>query len=164
MSNTTTEYDYQIITLTQDFYKDYPQHKYREIARKNNRPYNCLLIESMYGYFICIPYRTHISHKNAFRFKHSIRSILNKSGLDYSKVLLISKGTYIGTSTAVVDQDEYKETRDNIDYIVNDIVKYIDEYVGYLCNKPNKITANKFYKNYKYSTLQYFHNELGIAK
>ena len=67
-------FDYQVLNLTQQFYNDYPDPPFAEILRKRNRPYNCLLIQSHHGYFICIPYRSNINHKYAFRFKNSIRS------------------------------------------------------------------------------------------
>lgn len=89
-------FDYQVLNLTQQFYEDYPAPPYKEIARKNNRPYNCLLIQSHYGYFICIPYRSHINHKYAYKFKNSVRSKKVKSGLDYSKIIIISDSKYIG--------------------------------------------------------------------
>ena len=50
-------FDYQVLNLTDKFYTDYPDPPYKEIVRKNNRPYSCLLVQSHYGYFICIPYR-----------------------------------------------------------------------------------------------------------
>ena len=77
-------YDYQVLNLTEQFYEDYPNPPYEEIVRKDARPYNCLLIQSHYGYFICIPYRSHVNHKYAYKFKNSKRSIRNKSGLDYT--------------------------------------------------------------------------------
>ncbi len=57
MCFTKDEFDYQVLNLTQKFYIDYPNPPYKEIVRKNSRPYNCLLIQSHYGYYICIPYR-----------------------------------------------------------------------------------------------------------
>lgn len=48
-------FDYQVLNLTQRFYNDYPDPPFTEILRKNSRPYNCLLIQSHYGYFIYIP-------------------------------------------------------------------------------------------------------------
>ena len=122
-------YDYQVLNLTEQFYEDYPNPPYEEIVRKDARPYNCLLIQSHYGYFICIPYRSHVNHKYAYKFKNSKRSIRNKSGLDYTKIVIVQNSDYLGTVDAVVDSDEYKETRDNIEYIKNDAQEYIDNYV-----------------------------------
>lgn len=106
------EFDYQVLNLTDVFFDAYPDSPYKEIARKKNRPYACLLIQSHYGYFIAIPYRSHINHKYAYRFKKSRRSQRARSGLDYSKVVIITNVDYIGAEDAIIDQDEYKETRD----------------------------------------------------
>lgn len=156
-------YDYQVLNLTNKFYSDYPDPPYREIVRKNGRPYNCLLVQSHYGYFICIPYRSHINHKYAFKFKDSIRSKRTNSGLDYSKIVIIKKSEYLGSTEAIVDKDEFNETRDNIEYIKNDAQRYIDNYVNYLMGKTTKYDKKEFERVYRYSTLQYFHNELEIA-
>ena len=122
-------FDYQVLHLSKKFYTDYPNPPYRELVIKEARPYNCLLIQSSYDYFICIPYRSHINHKYAYRFKHSERSRKNKSGLDYIK---------------------------------NDAQEYINNYIEYNLGNSEKYNEKAFNRIYGYSTLQYFHNELGI--
>ena len=154
--------NFQILTLSHQFYKDYPDPPYRELTRKNKRPYNCLLMQSSYGYYICIPYRSHINHKYAYKFKNSIRSRKSKSGLDYSKMVIIENSDYLSTQNAVIDTDEYKETRQNIEYIKNDVAKYINEYIAYVKNKTPTKNQKKLKRKYIYSTLQYFHKELKI--
>ena len=62
-----------------------------------------------------------------------------------------------------MDQDEFNETRDNIEYIKNDAQKYIDDYVDGMKEKAAKYDKKKFERIYKYSTLQYFHKELGVV-
>ena len=79
--------------------------------------------------------------------KHSIRSKRTNSELDYSKILIIRKSEYIGSTDAIVDKDEFNETRD----------KYIDNYVDGLLGKATKFDKKKFKRVYEYSTLQYFH-------
>lgn len=155
-------FDYQVLNLTDEFFIDYPSPPYKEIIRKNNRPYNCLLVQSRYDYFICIPYRSHINHKYAFKFKKSICSRRVNSGLDYSKIVIIEKSKYIGTVDAIVDQDEFNETRDNIEYIKNDAQKYIDNYVEGIKGNAAKYDKKEFERVYRYSTLPYFHDELGL--
>ena len=155
-------FDYQILNLTDQFYSDYPVQSYDELIRKNSRPYNCLLLQSHYGYFICIPYRSHINHPYAYKFKNSVRSKNTKSGLDYSKIVIINHKEYISDTNAVIDRDESKETRDKIEYIKNDAQKYIDDYVDYLSGKLTKYDSREFERKYQYSTLKYFHKELGI--
>ena len=69
-----SENDYQILKLTDAFYKAYPNPPYREILKKKQRAYNCLLFQTHYNYFICIPYRTEISHRYAFHFTNTLRA------------------------------------------------------------------------------------------
>ncbi|MCD8363580.1 MAG: hypothetical protein LUC98_11610 [Lachnospiraceae bacterium] len=157
------EFDYQVLNLTDAFFDAYSDPPYKEIARKKNRPYACLLIQSHYGYFIAIPYRSHINHKYAYRFKKSRRSQRARSGLDYSKAIIITNVDYIGAEDAIIDQDEYKETRDNIKYIRNDVVRYIDNYVDHLNGTRIVYDEIEFSRVYRFSTLPYFHKELGIA-
>ena len=162
MESKEDSFDYQLLNLTEKFYSDYPNPPYKEIIRKNNRPYSCLLVQSHYGYFICIPYRSHIHHKYAYKFKNSIRSKKTNSGLDYSKIVIIQKSEYIGTEDAIIDKDEFQETRDHIEYIKRDAQKYIDDYVNTLLGKSMKYDKKEFERIYQYSTLQYYHKELGV--
>lgn len=155
-------FDYQVLNLTEKFYIDYPDSPYREIVRKDKRPYNCLLIQSHYGYFICIPYRSHVNHKYAYKFKYSVRLRRTDSGLDYTKIVIVKNSQYIGVSDAVVDADEYRETRDNIEYIKKDAQSYIDDYIELISGKSTKYDTRKFQRAYGFSTLKYFHNELEI--
>ena len=59
-------FDYQILRLTAEFYNAYPDPPYKEILKKAERPYNCLLLQTNYDYFICVPYRTEINHRYAY--------------------------------------------------------------------------------------------------
>jgi len=80
------ENDYRILQLTNDFYNDYPNPPFVEILKKNKRAYNCLIFQSHCHYFICVPFRSEITHKYAYKFKGTKRSMMHKSGLDYSKI------------------------------------------------------------------------------
>lgn len=83
---------------------------------KDKRPYGCLLIKTHNDYYICVPFRSHIHHKNAFLFKNTESSKADSSGLDYSKTVLIRPEDYDKylIENAVVDTDEYKAVRMNI--------------------------------------------------
>lgn len=163
MNSKNDPFDFQILNLTHQFFVDYPDPPYKEIIRKENRPYNCLLLQSHYGYFICVPYRSHINHKYAFKFKSSCRSKKTKSGLDYSKTTIITKPDYIGSANAIIDKDEFNETRNNIHIIKNDVQHFIDNYVDYQ-HGISSYNEKEFNRIYQYSTLKYFHKELGISK
>ena len=155
-------FDYQVLNLTTKFYDDYPNPPYEEIIRKDTRPYNCLLIQSHYDYFICISYRSHVNHKFAYKFKYSARSRKTDSGLDYTKIVIIKNTDYIGASDAVIDADEYRETRDNIEFIKKDSQTYIDNYINHMLGQSIKYDERAFQRTYGFSTLKYFHNELSI--
>ena len=97
-------------------------------------------------------------------FKNSKRSKRTKSGLDYSKIVIITNSDYVGTMDALVDKDEYNETRDNIEFIRKDAVEYIEDYVNQKRGLATKYDEKEFERIYKYSTLQYFHEQLGISE
>lgn len=153
--------DYQILQLTERFYNAYPNPPYKEIMKKHSRAYTCLLFQTNYDYYICIPYRTEISHPYAYHFKKSVRSRKHKSGLDYSKIVIINKNEYIDSHDALVDKDEFNETMIHLKKIKEDALSYVEIYVK--CKKNEfMIHPREFDRRYKYSTLKYFHKELGI--
>lgn len=130
---------------------------------KDKRPYGCLLIKTHNDYYICVPFRSHIHHKNAFLFKNTERSKTDSSGLDYSKTVLIRPEDYDKylIENAVVDTDEYKAVRMSIYKIEKQISKYIEGYVKSVSDFENA-DKKSFERKYKYSTLKYFHDILGI--
>lgn len=155
------ENDSQILKLTNKFYTDYPNPPYSEILKKQQRAYNCLLFETHYHYFICIPFRTEISHKYAYHFKKSIRSRKHKSGLDYTKIVIIKDNQYIDCKDALIDKDEFNETMKNLGRIKEEALIFVEDYVK--CIKGEKsIHASEFRRRYGFSPLQYFHRELEI--
>ena len=129
---------------------------------KKGLPYACLLIETHEGYFICVPFRTSIRHKNAFLFKESERSKKNRSGLDYSKIVIIQDTGHIDSNaSAVIDQDEYAEFRENLNRIVREAVSYVNTYINHK-KGTNKLHDREYLRKYRYSTLPYFDAILGV--
>lgn len=112
-------------------------------------------------YFVCVPYRTEISHTYAYHFKNSVRSRSHKSGLDYTKIVIIDKSEYIDNCDALVDQDEYKETMINLDKIKAEALKFVEDYVAHMSG-TKILHQREFQRRYGYSPLKYFHNELGV--
>ena len=155
------ENDCQILILTDEFYNTYPNPPYVEILKKMQRAYNCILFQTHYGYFICVPYRTEISHKYAYHFKGSKRSVMHKSGLDYTKTVIVSDTKYIDTQDALIDKDEYNETMVNLDRIKSEALEFVEDYVAHV--KGEKVLHPSEYKRrYMFSPLKYFHIEMGI--
>ena len=155
------ESDYQILKLTDVFYRESPNPLYNEILKKNNRAYNCLLFQSHYDYFICIPYRSEISHKYAFHFTNTTRSKEHKSGLDYSKIVIITKTDYIDSVDAIIDKDEFKETMVNLKQIKKEALDFVEDYVLHM-KGIKMLHEREFERRYGFSSLKYFHRELGI--
>ena len=156
-----SENDYQILKLTDAFYKAYPNPPYREILKKKQRAYNCLLFQTHYNYFICIPYRTEISHRYAFHFTNTLRAKKHKSGLDYSKIVIIEKSEYIDSTDAIIDKDEFNETMVNLGRIKKEALNFVEDYIAHMKGeKP--LHKKEFDRMYGFSPLKYFHKELGI--
>ena len=155
------ENDYQILKLTDDFYNTYPNPPYIEILKKKQRAYNCILFQTHYGYFICVPYRTEISHKYAYHFKNSARSITHKSGLDYTKIVLITDTRFIDTQDALIDKDEYNETMVNLEKIKAEALAFVEEYVSHIKGEQ-LLHPKEFKRRYSFSPLKYFHTEMGV--
>ncbi len=121
-----------------------------------------MLIDSHDDYFICVPFRSSIGHKNAFMFTETIRSQKTKSGLDYSKIAIIKNTDYFDSVTkAVVDHDEYTEMMKNLTAIVREANDYVDTYINHI-NGTAPLHLKAFARKYQYSTLPYFHDIMGI--
>ncbi len=128
--------------LSDSFYNTYDPSSCPEILQKSNRAYNIAVFNSHKGYYVCVPFRSNITHKYAYRFKKSKRSKYNKSGVDYKKMIIIR----------------------NLDYIDDDNIAVIDkdEYIDYKTGKQN-ISEQEAKRRYEFSSLQYFHKELGLT-
>lgn len=161
MTNDDNIFDFQILKLSKDFYRYYDKVNFPEILLKSGRSYNCLLIQSHYGYFICIPYRSEINHPFAFKFKNTKRSKKHNSGLDYTKIIIIDKPEFITSKSSVIDKDEYMKTKRFINVIKSEAMAYVDNYINHMKN-IKMIEAKEFDRKYRRSTLKYFHHELNI--
>ena len=111
--------------------------------------------------FICIPYRTEINHEYAFHFVNTARAKVHKSGLEYSKIVIIEKTNYIDTAGAVIDKDEFNETMVNLERIKKEALAFVEDYVE-LVKGTRVLHTKEFYRRYVFSPLKYFHKELGI--
>lgn len=157
------EVDYQILRLTDLFYHAYPNPPYLEILEKRKRAYNCLLFQTHYNYFICIPFRTEISHKYAYHFRNSKRSQKHKSGLDYTKIVIIKNNEYIDARDTIIDNDEFNETMIHLEKIKKEALEYVEDYIMHV-NGAHRLHEAEFKRKYQFSTLKYFHEELGLKE
>ena len=153
----------KLCRLSSAFYAKYPNPPFDEILEKPTRAYFCIAFDCGRDYYICVPYRTNVTHKYAYKFKYSKRSQNYNSGLDYSKSVIIKKadkGIYL-CSNAIVDKDEYVETFRNIDTIVDKVIKHVDDFVDHHLGKK-VLHIKEYERRYSRSTLIYFCKELGI--
>jgi len=156
------EYDSELSLLSSKFTQNYPPATYPELMHKHGRPYTCLLIEAHDDYFICVPFRSSIGHKNAFLFTGTARSKKSKSGLDYTKIAIIKDNEYFDSATAaIVDQDEYAEMMRNLPTIVREATDYVDTYINHVKGTA-PMHPRAFARKYQYSTLPYFHDIMRI--
>lgn len=147
---------YQIKKLSEDFYSKYDAKNYPEIERKNDRPYVVVLVNINNNIF-AIPFRTNIKHDACYRFKNSGRKTNNMTGLDFSKAVIVNDKEYIG-GRAFVDHKEFLELENRYYFIISRFKKYLSNYYRYVSCELKDRDAQK----YKYTTLKYFHKELGI--
>ena len=156
------EYYLKLSLLSWKFIQDYPPATYPELMHKHGRPYTCLLIDSHDDYFICVPFRSAIGHKNAFMFTGTTRSLKTRSGLDYSKIAIIKDIDYFDSNApAIDDQDEYTEMMKNLPSIIKEVNNYVNTYISHV-NGTMPLHPRAFSRKYQYSTLPYFHNLMGI--
>ena len=94
-------------------------------------------------------------------FQGTQRSLRTKSGLDYTKIVLVDKDNYLDNRRVVVDQDEYIEVQKNLKQIAEEAVVYVDGYIEHVTGR-SVMHPKQFERRYKYSTLPYFHDIMGI--
>ncbi len=153
--------DFQILKLTDNFYNAYPNPPYVEILKKRKRAYACILFPTQHSYYVCVPYRTEISHTYAYHFKNTARSRAHKSGLDYTKIVIISQEKYCENKDALIDQDEFNETMRNLKRIKREALKFVEDYVMHI-KGISILHQQEFNRRYGFSSLKYFHDELEI--
>ena len=116
-----------------------------------------VLLVKIDGNNFAIPFRTNIRHNNCYKFKDSSRPTDSVTGLDYSKAVIINDSSYIGSPARINDR-EYIELDRNYYAIIKRFKEYVKGYISFVNGTHNPYIARR----YRYTTLQYFHNELGL--
>ena len=137
----------RIVLLSDIFYDHYGT--YPEILSKPERPYACLTVK-VDGLIFAIPFRHHINHKFAY-------ITYGQCGLDFSKAVIISDDSYIA-GEAIVDRKEWDIINRNEHIIVYRFKQYISQYKRAARRRDNPHSMRYL----RYSSLQYFEQELGI--
>lgn len=141
------------VFLTQEFYTKYNENDYPEIERKLVRPYIMIKV-NVNGLDFGIPLRSGIKHNYALWTDKE-----NHCGADYSKAVIIPDETYIDDKNPYIRPDEHNALKGKEYLLRTGFEKYIEKYKKALIRidiDRNKIMC-------QYSTLQYFHKELGIV-
>jgi len=139
------------IFLSEEFYKTYKENEYPEILHKPTRPYVMLMVK-IDNLTFAIPIRSHLRHKFGF-----ITNKETNAGLDYSKAVIILKPEYIS------DKQRITITRQEMLLISNSKELIIKDFKRFLHTYKRKIKNNLSETLLKYSSLQYFHKELGLC-
>ncbi len=147
---------YKLNYLSQEFYKQYPINLFPEIENKAERPYMVILVV-VDGNTFAIPLRTNIRHSYCYKFKQTERSTDSVTGLDYTKAVIVNDPSYVGAD-ARIDDKEYTELNNKYFFIISQFKRFVDGYIEYI-NGKNTFNNSK---KYAYTTLKYFHNELGL--
>ncbi len=152
-----TKKDYQLNYLSDEFYAKYNHTDYPEIENKDNRPYMVILIKIENNTF-AVPFRTNVPHNNCYKFKNSTRPTNSVTGIDYTKAVIVNESKYIGDDARINDK-EYIELNDNYLFIIKKFRKFVTDYIEFANGKKAYYASKKF----KFTTLKYFHKELGIS-
>jgi len=142
----------EFVFLSKDFYNDYVG--CIEIEKKDNRPY-VMVIATIDNVDFAIPLRSNINHKHVVWTDK-----LKKCGLDLSKAVIIKdRSKYVDyTRKPYIRPNEFKVLKGKDYFIKQKLEKYIRDYKKAL--EKQDILINRLLC--QFSTLQYFHNELGI--
>lgn len=157
----------QLIKLDPSFYQDHT-HLVQALDSHGGtwqpgktRGYGIVLI-SIGNLTFGIPLRSNIQHKAAYltaRNSPAGNGPPYGKGLDFSKALLISNPSYISTEIFKIPPDEHKKLASKQAYITNAFEKYVNRYINAISRCDKNILNSK---EYRHTTLQNYHVELGI--
>jgi protein AbiQ len=142
--------------LSADFYAHFGHCE--EILKKEERPYYVLLLE-LDGLTYAIPLRSHITHPYCFIAENYIDQ---NNGLDYSKTVVIDSVQYIDPSPVTIRQHEYNIYKQREFLIRKQFSSYVTSYKKEV-RRRLKNPALPVSALCRYSSLKYFHQELGLV-
>lgn len=158
--------------LTNDFFEFHKEDS--QILKKAGRSYvdGLLLSDSQNSYFV--PFRSSLTLEAQRQYPNAVMllgrqitnpetGVIEKSGLDFRKMVVIDSFENNNQFTLVpysnVSEIEQKNLQKRLQEFYDKAEKYVEGYKNYvaLSNKPSQ-------SEFKYSSLQYFHKELGIEQ
>ena len=132
---------------------------YEEILTKEERPYYVLILE-LDALTYAIPLRSHITHPYCYIADNSNG---HNSGLDYSKAVIITDtANYIDQVPVTIRQHEFNVLKQHEYLIKKQFSSYVKSYKkDILRHQRNQVLPVS--SLCRYSTLKYFHKELGLC-
>jgi len=144
--------------LSAVFYSEFSH--YAEILNKANRPYY-VAVMTLDGLTYAVPLRSNINHKYCF-----IADDPNgqNSGLDYSKAVVITDiAKYIDPAEVTIRRHEYDVFKQNEPIIKKQFSSYVESYKKeFRRRQKNPLLPES--PLCRYTTLKYFHKELGLCE
>lgn len=142
--------------LSLNFYKKYSRSAFPQVLSKKLRPY-CMLLVKIEANTFAIPLRSKVSHKD----NGLLTNQKEKSGLDYSKAVIVNNLTYIDTSKdPYVKPLEFSALKGKEYIIQKGMGKFINKYK----KAYSKRLVTRNFELCNCSSLKYFHKELGMPK
>jgi protein AbiQ len=142
--------------LTSAFYTQFGH--YAEILTKEDRPYYVLVLKTG-GVTYAIPLRSHITHRWCFIADNTGGQ---KSGLDYSKAVVIADtALYIDPAPVTIRRNEFNVLKQREFLIRRQFSSYAASYRKAVLRRM-KNPALPESALCRYSSLKYFHKELGL--
>jgi protein AbiQ len=124
------------------------------------RGYGVVVIDFK-GLMFAIPLRTNIRHDAAYITVNNPTQGIKGKGLDYSKAVLITKQSYISNEPFKIPSDERKKLLNKEHSVTQHFEKYVGRYIKAV-NVADRNILNS--KEYRHTTLQNYHTELGLLK
>ena len=111
------------------------------------------------GNRFALPFRTNIRHGYCYKFKSSGRESEASTGIDFTKAVVITDAKYVGEEVAI-DHKEYVELMNKFYLVLSKFKRYLSGYAK-CCREGG---GERAMRKYRYTTLKYFKNELGLSQ
>lgn len=131
-----------------------------EGLKKETRPYieGTLIADKDNTYFI--PFRTHINQRFAELYENAILSLATpknpNAGLDFTKMIIVDNKVDLRVEKTGVDTEQFKLLVSKQPELWNKAENYVEGY------KREIMNGESLSPQYRYTTLQNFHHELGL--
>lgn len=141
-------------------YSFYSNNSHLKQTLSKERGYGIVVISLEGGLKFGIPLRSNLPNKACFVTKTEIvDGEEQKKGLDYSKALLIADDAYVSAAVFMIPVDEKDAISKKSQEIAEEFEKYVAKYIHAVKNSHAYTLGSR---EYRFTTLQNYHSELGI--